>query len=165
MENNLKQKHLKLNLFLCHVILPIIFGGIIYLLFRSDSLMMFHWTDAIGLKPVLDNMRDYCMTIQINNMNWFFFSLPDGLWVYSFTSFMLIVWGSEFSKHSLFWISIGPILAMGGEIGQALGLVRGTFDPSDLLLCLIGSTLPLVLLFPTNRKMFIPIKEFSHDCK
>jgi hypothetical protein len=134
-----------------HVVAPITLGGMIYLLFRDKSLMMFHWADAIGVKPVLDDMRIYCTTIQMDNLNWFFFSLPDGLWVYSFTSFMLIVWGLKFSRHSIFWISIGPSLALCGEMGQASGVVRGTFDPTDLLLCLIGSILPFVVLFPAKR--------------
>ena len=150
----MKHTYLNLNLLFCHVIIPITFGGIIYLLFRSDSLMMFRWADAIGVKPVLDNMRVYCTTIQMDNLNWFFFSVPDGLWVYSFTSFMLIVWGLKFSRHSIVWISIGPLLALGSEIGQALGLVRGTFDSTDLLLCLIGSILPVVILFPANQEKF-----------
>jgi len=149
-----KHKHLKLNLLFCHVIIPITFGGIIYLLFRADSLMMFRLADAIGVKPVLDDIRIYCTTIQVDNLKWFFFSLPDGLWVYSFTSFMLIIWGLKFSRHSIFWISIGPLLALCGEMGQAFGVVRGTFDPTDLLLCLIGSILPVVILFPAKREKF-----------
>ena len=161
----MKHTYLKLNLLFCHVIIPITFGGIIYLLFRSDSLMMFRWADAIGVKPVLDDMRVYCTTIQMDNLNWFFFSLPDGLWVYSFTSFMLIVWGLKFSRHSIFWISIGPLLALCGEMGQAFGVVRGTFDPTDLILCLIGSILPLVILFPANRAKFCSIIGLFHDYK
>ena len=149
----MKHTNLKLYLLFCHVIIPITFGGIIYLLFRADSLMMFRWADTIGIKSVLDDIRVYCTTIQMENLNWFFFSLPNGLCVYSFTSFMLIVWGLKFSRHSIFWISIGPLLASCGEIGQAFGIVRGTFDPADLILCLIGSFLPLLLLFPENRQV------------
>ena len=148
----MKHASIKLNLLFWHVIIPITFGGILYLLFRSDSLMMFRWADAIGIKPVLDDMRIYCTTIQMDNLNWIFFSLPDGLWVYSFTSFMLIVWGLKFSRHSLFWISIGPLLALCGEMGQALGVVRGTFDPIDLLLCSFGSVLPFVVMLSVNKK-------------
>ena len=112
---------------------------------------MFRWADAIGVKPVLDDIRIYCTTIQMDNLKWFFFSLPDGLWVYSFTSFMFIIWRFKFSRHSIFWISIGPLLALCGEIGQALGVVIGTFDPTDLLLCLIGSILPFIFLFPEKQ--------------
>ena len=141
----------KLSLLFSLVIIPITFGGIIYLLFRADSLLMFRWADAIGIKPALDNMRVFCMTIQMDKMSWFFFSLPDGLWAYSFTSFMLIVWGLKFSKHSIFWIAIGPILALGGEIGQAFGVVKGTYDLTDLVLCLIGSVLPVIIILRTNK--------------
>ena len=101
----------------------------------------------------------------MDNLNWFFFSLPDGLWVYSFTSFMLIVWGLKFSRHSLFWISIGPLLALGSEMGQAFGVVGGTFDPTDLILCLIGSILPVAILFPANQEKFCSIMGFFHDYK
>jgi len=127
--------------------------------------MMFRWADAIGVKPVLDNMRVYCTTIQFENLNWFFFSLPDGLWVYSFTSFMLIVWGLKFSRHSIFWISIGPSFALCGEMGQALGVVRGTYDPTDLLLCLIGSILPAAILLTQAKRNSIQIREPFHVYK
>ena len=161
----MKHTHLKLNLLFSHVIIPITFGGIVYLLFRSDSLTMFRWADAIGVKPVLDDMRVHCTTTQMDNLNWLFFSLPDGLWVYAFTSFMLIVWGFKFSRHSMFWISIGPLLALGGEIGQAFGVVRGTFDPTDLLFCWIGSILPFAICFQQTNRNSIQIKRIFHDYK
>lgn len=157
----MKHVSYKLNLLFYHVIMPITFGGIIYLLFRADSLMMFRWIDAIGVVSILDDMRAYCQSIQTDKLSWLFFSLPDGLWVYSFTSFMLIVWGSKFSRHSLFWISIGPALALGGEMGQALRLVSGTFDSIDLLFCLIGSILPILILNPINQNVFKRIGNFS----
>jgi len=160
-----KHTYLKLNLLFCHVIIPISIGGIIYLFFRSDSLMMFRWADAIGVKSVLDNIRIYTTTIQMNNMNWFFFSLPYGLWVYSFTSFMLIVWELKFSRHSIFWIFIGSSLALGGEIGQALGVIRGTFDPTDVMLCLIGSILPFLIFFNQTKRNFFHIEELLHVYK
>lgn len=138
--------------FFMHVIMPIAFGGLIYLLFRAKSLLMFRWACAIGLEPYLDYMRAYCATFSIDNFHWFFYSLPDGLWVYSLTAFMLLVWGRKLSRSSFFWVSIGPLLALGGEIGQAFGVVIGTFDPTDIILCLIGSFLPHVVLFPKTSK-------------
>ncbi len=145
---------LQSKLLLFHVLIPITFGGIIYLLFRDKSLMMFRWANAIGVNGFIDCARICFASVSTNYCKWLFFSLPDGLWVYSFTSFMLIVWGLKFSKHSIFWISIGPLLALCGEMGQALGVVRGTFDPTDFLLCLIGSILPVVILFPANQEKF-----------
>jgi hypothetical protein len=67
---------------------------------------------------------------------------------------MFLVWGRKLSRSSFLWVSIGPLLALGGEIGQAFGVVRGTFDPADLILCLIGSFLPLVVLFPKNQQIY-----------
>lgn len=152
---------LKSRLLFAHVVVPITCGGMIYLLFRAKSLLMFRWADAIGIEPFLDHMRSYCTAISLDDFHWFFYSLPDGLWVYSLTTFMFLVWGRELSRESFFWISIGPLLALGGEIGQAFGVVRGTFDPTDLVLCLIGSFLPLVLLFPENQRILSSRRQLS----
>ncbi len=151
----MKHTHFKLNLLFCHVIIPIAFGGIIYLLFRDKSLMMFRWANAIGASGFIDYVRICFASVPTNYCKWLFLSLPDGLWVYSFTSFMLIVWGLKFSRHSMFWISIGPLLALCGEIGQAFGVVRGTFDPTDLLLCLICSILPVVILITSKPRKIL----------
>jgi glycopeptide antibiotics resistance protein len=128
---------------LLHVFLPIMFGGMIYLIFRTKSLSMFRVVNLFGLEPFLDVIRGYFVTISTDSATWFFYSLPDGLWVYSLTAFMFISWERRFSRESCFWILIGPLLALGGEIGQGYCLVGGTFDVSDLILCLIGTMLPL----------------------
>ena len=145
----------KSRLLCVHVIMPITFGGMIYLLFRAKSLLMFRWVDTIGAEPFLDHMRAYCATSSTDNFHWFFYSLPDGLWVYSLTAFMLLVWERRLSRSSFLWVSIGPLLALGGEIGTARGIVIGTFDPTDSILCLIGSFIPLVVLFPKNQQIYL----------
>lgn len=131
---------------LMHVIIPIIFGGTIYLLFRSRSLLMFRWINALGMEPALNTIRRYCATISTGSSNWIFYSLPDGLWVYSITAFMFIIWDRRLSRRCFVWIAVGPLLALGGEIGQGFGAISGTFDITDLIVCLIGAFLPLALL-------------------
>ena len=72
--------------------------------------------------------------------NWFIFSLPDALWIYSFSMAMLYIWNGEVNKRSLFWIIIASILGIFGELAQLFGLV-GTFDLMDLLLCVFARSL------------------------
>ena len=60
-------------------------------------------------------------------------NLPDGLWVYSFTSVMLIVWQGSVSRDNILYVTIPLILAVVSEVGQFLGLIMGTFDVFDLL--------------------------------
>jgi hypothetical protein len=57
---------------------------------------------------------------------------------------VLFIWNNSISKNNLFWILIIPTLAICSEIGQLLGFVPGVFDATDLLLYLLGMTLPFI---------------------
>ena len=143
----------KSSLFLVHVVTPLVCGGIIYLLFRAESLLMFRWVDAIGAKPLLDRLRSRCAVVRIGDLHWIFFSLPDGLWVYSLTAYMYLIWERKLSREGLTRVLIGPFLALGSEIGQALGILAGTFDVKDLAFYFAGSLLPLLLLSTQINRM------------
>lgn len=140
----------KRNRIILTVILPLIIGGLTYILFRADSLRMFKWLDFIRIGTNINIVRN---SIGHSNLPaWIIFSLPDALWVFSFTSFMLIIWKGSFSLHSFLWILIAPIIGLLSEIGQAFHFVRGTFDITDFTLILIASILP----FAFNPKQLFP---------
>ena len=124
------------------VILPLLIGGLIYILFRADSLLMFRWFDSIGLGQTIKSIRSSIG--QPNLPSWTVFSLPDALWIFAFTNFMLIIWRDKFSGQSIPWIFIAPTIGLLSEIGQAFHLVRGTFDLTDLTLIVIASIIPFI---------------------
>jgi hypothetical protein len=78
--------------------------------------------------------------------NWFLFCLPDGLWVYSITSFMAALWAGSPKTYAWSWICLGPALAIGGEVGQKLGLVQGTFEMMDILFYSVGFVLAVLIV-------------------
>lgn len=119
-------------------------GGLIYILFRTSSLKMFNWYNKMGFSNLIDNLRDYANPIVNDIPNWFLYSLPDGLWIFSYISLMLFIWQNSVSIKNIFWILIIPTLAISSEIGQLLGFVSGTFDFADLLLYVLGMTLPFL---------------------
>ena len=123
------------------VVLPLLTGGLIYILFRADSLLMFRWFDKLGASDLINFCRQHTFG-QFSLPTWFIYSLPDALWIFSFTSLMLSIWQDKFSVQSLFWILIAPTIGLLSEIGQAFHFVRGTYDLSDLTLILIASALP-----------------------
>lgn len=123
------------------VILPLLTGGLIYILFRADSLIMFSWFDKLGVGDLIQSFRHHTVG-QFSLPSWFAYSLPDALWIFSFTSLMIAIWRGKFSIQSIFWIFIAPTIGLFSEIGQAFHFVRGTFDIMDLSLILIASTLP-----------------------
>lgn len=126
--------------------LTLLFGGLIYILFRTASLKMFSWYETIGFGGLTNELRKF--TFQFSNRipEWILFSLPDGLWIFSYVTLMLVIWRNSVSIKNVFWILIIPLLAIGSELGQLFGLIIGTFDFADLILYILGMTLPFILL-------------------
>lgn len=122
-----------------HTVLPLALGGMIYILFRSQRLLI-----SVQLAPFLD-----CLSIgAIRNLlsplglpEWFLFSLPDGLWLYSLVFALLWVWQNSSWLIRTIWAATGVFLGVGWELGQALALVPGTFDPIDLAFYVVASAL------------------------
>ena len=113
--------------------LPILVGGLIYLLFRSTELLMFRWVEALGLDEALHQSRAQVATLDIELSEFTLFCLPDGVWVFACTAFFARLWHDGPLWMRVFWIGLGPVLAIGGELGQIIGFVPGTFDLLDML--------------------------------
>ena len=112
-------------------------GGLIYVGWRAESLLMFRWFDFLKLSPTVEVMRRWSVDYPLPD--WIKFSLPDGLWIASYLFIMEAVWNGEKSLWSdtfLWWV---PIVAVGSEILQFFSVVPGTFDVVDLVcyLCAI----------------------------
>lgn len=131
----------------------LLLGGLIYILFRTTTLKMFAWYDKIGLSNSIINLRDHVSPMANDIPNWFLYSLPDGLWIFSYISLMLYIWKNSITKNSVIWIFIIPFIALLSEFGQLLKFVPGTFDISDLLFYVLGIFLPLFIFkISTNFK-------------
>ncbi len=128
------------------VILPILIGGLIYVGYRTDTLIMFDWFDSLGLGAVIQEFRIYINGLNVRPPNWFIYSLPDGLWVYAFTSAILLIWNGRLS----WWIIIPLITGVFVEIAQAFHLFKGTFDYVDLLLS-ISAFFSSILILKTKN--------------
>jgi len=113
--------------------LPISLGGLIYLLFRDSSLLMFRWAGWLGLDGLIEAARVHSLPHAGSIPEWILFSLPDGVWVFACTAFFARLWHDGRWAARLFWIGMGSLLAIGGELGQAAGLVPGTFDWADMI--------------------------------
>ena len=125
------------SLILTHVISPILIGGFIYISFRSLSLRLFKWLDALGLMTTSLSIRNFFHPFKKDLPNWVYFSLPDGLWVYSFSSAIMIMWRNNYEKAK-YWLLIPFFLGIIIEIAQGLKIIRGTFDIIDLIFSIIA---------------------------
>jgi hypothetical protein len=129
----------KVLYFLLHVILPVAVGTAIYLGWRDQDMWVNCWVDAIGAKGLIIR-PDFPLPGWVKN------SLPDGCWVYAYTSWMLLIW-----RRVNLWVVTGVVLAVGGELGQlkVVGLVPGTYDNIDMACYLGGFLLSWVMYAKT----------------
>ena len=90
-----------------HIFLSIFAGSIIYILFREKNLLMFKWFKFLKLDFIINFLRDNFYKYRIYIPKSVLFSLPDALWVYSFTMFLSIYfknridsidWNTDFEK-------------------------------------------------------------------
>ena len=118
---------------------PLMVGGLIYLLWRAESLVMFQWVDALGGTEVLRACRAWASPVRSFIPEWVAYSIPDAMWVYACTAHFGVIWRGVSGWYSRVWRWLGWVLAFGGELGQGLGLVPGTFDWMDLLLVSVAA--------------------------
>ena len=109
-----------------HIILPIFVGSGIYVLFREKTLLMFDWFSYLKLDFIIDSLRNNFYRYRTYIPKSILFSLPDALWVYSFTMFLSIYFKNRILLSIIF---IGSIIT---EISQ-LWFVVGTFDIYDVI--------------------------------
>jgi len=126
-----------------HILFPLLLGGLIYACWRDQNLPMFSWFHLAGLAPLVAKLRTAAAPLQVKLPMWFQFSLPDGLWVYSLTAFMALVWKGRDSRLKFVWLSMGLLLGAGSELCQLSVLVPGVFDPFDFFFCLSAAGLAL----------------------
>lgn len=110
-------------------------GGLIYLFFRPESLLLFSWADHLGLSSSLENIRTLSLPLAPKLGDWVLFSLPNGLWVISFALLALGVCGDKGQNAMLVlaWTSLLCLIAIASEALQYTGTVPGTFDWNDIL--------------------------------
>jgi hypothetical protein len=116
-----------------HGLIPLAAGAAVYVLLRSESLLVFSWLHFFGLHNSIASVRSLTLPAAITLPDWFLYSLPDGIWVYCTTSTMCLIWKDSISVQGSIWIAIGFVAASTTEVAQLVGLLPGTFDPFDLL--------------------------------
>lgn len=109
-----------------HIALPIFIGSMIYILFREKNLLMFEWFNYFKLGFIIDFLRNNFYKYRTYIPKSVLFSLPDALWVYSFTMFLSIYLKNKIILSTVF---IGSIIM---EILQ-FWFVAGTFDIYDVI--------------------------------
>lgn len=121
-------------------------GGLIYIQYRSESLLMFDWFQDL-------NISDFIASIRSNSDNsnlygWVIYNLPAGLWLFAYMLIIDAIWGNAKNAQFMCHLFILPILAIVSELMQCLGVLPGTFDFLDLI-----SYVCVIILFIIIKKV------------
>ncbi|MCX6181811.1 MAG: hypothetical protein NT150_07780 [Bacteroidetes bacterium] len=143
----------KLFLFIA-VILPMCLATAIYLLFRSEELVVFQILNHLNLRDVVFSMRE--AVSHIHPYHWFALSLPGSLWMFSSMNLLLLVWKFNIQKQNVLWIFSPFVFAVALEILQMIHWTDGTFDATDVLMYSCGAMVFLgvavLLTFDIKRR-------------
>lgn len=113
-------------------ILPLVLGSLVYLLSRSNST---YFVNFLSLKNEKIFLPEFIR-----------FNMIDGLWAFSISSLLNIIWNWDYKKPLLFWL-LSLI-----TISTIFEIALGTFDIIDLFLILTGILFPIFLSNIFNLK-------------
>ena len=111
--------------------LVFLLGVLIYLLFRSESIRVFDYLTYVKLDKPLSIIRSFTLPLSQFIPDWIIYSLPDGLWLFSFSLIISEIWNKEDNIRFWFWTLLLPFTAIIWELGQAIHVFSGTFDWID----------------------------------
>ena len=112
-------------------LLLILTGGMIYVLYRPENLLLFRVTDNLGITPLIDILRSNSSRVMLPSF--IVNSLPAGLWTASYLLMMYITTKFLTRRIRLMLALPIPISAIVLEFMLLLGWCPGTFDIYDLI--------------------------------
>lgn len=113
---------------LVHVVVPLALGTSTYAAWRSSDVRIVAWMARIaprGIAAVHGSGASRAPAVVLG-------SLPDAAWAWAFGASLALLWRERPWREKAPWLAAGALLALLAEVGQAIGVVRGTFDASDL---------------------------------
>lgn len=144
-------------LFLCCALLPVIIGGLVYLFWRPDSIAFLGWLNVIGLDRSLVHLRIQVAPLYIYLPEWVIYSLPNGLWAFSYAFIITALWWPTLTALKYLWLATIPLVGLGYEVMQYLGIIPGVFCYTDLVLCFIGVVSGMTVAVKLNKPLAINI--------
>lgn len=130
------------------VIMPLTFGGLIYITSRPKSLLMFKWFNSLNIARITNAIRAEFM--HLNYPYWVKYNLPDFLWVFSLTSLLLIIWNKQIRRENIYYIILPLCIGLLTEIGQFAHILTGTFDIFDIIFYILGGIVSVLIVNKSN---------------
>jgi hypothetical protein len=125
-----------------------VFGLSIYLLWREPSNLVYQAFSVAGASPLIDGVRGYAIILP----GWFIRSLPDGLWMLSFSLTILTIWKFVRSRKAMLWYITAVLAGVLWEGVQAFSILPGQYDHMDLAFISLAAVVPLCFTRKSDSK-------------
>ncbi|MEH2861081.1 hypothetical protein V7U47_13690 [Segatella copri] len=112
-------------------LIPVLFGGLVYLLYRPKNIILFEVLNKLGGSTTVDIVRSKVEHVHLPDF--VVYSLPAGLWTASYLMTMCLCTKQLNKKMRLSLALPLPISAVVLEFMQLFGLCPGTFDIYDVV--------------------------------
>lgn len=119
-------------------LLPLLLGGVTYLFWRPDTVYFISCLNELSIYRLLEPLRNYTANLYPYLPEWLVYSLPNGLWAFSYAFVITFLWSGEKTRVKYFWFTTVPLVGLGYEFLQFRGVLYGTFCIIDLSLCSVG---------------------------
>jgi hypothetical protein len=129
------------------ILASLLSGLIIYIGFRGTNTPIYSWVLNLGFENEVCHLRIAAQGISLPD--WFIYSMPDGLWMFSFVLTVLSIWRFNLDKTTWIWIGSTILIGLGFELMQSFVKRLGVFDWMDLFLMIAGAAIALTIF--SNR--------------
>jgi hypothetical protein len=123
--------------------------GLMYISFRPDTLKMFHFFKVFGLLDYLEELQHNPARVP----SWILYNLPDGAWLFAYSILIACFWNFKL-KDCWMFILVMPFICIPHEFLQGLGVMHGTYDPSDVLAYLLAIFAGFVYIYIVHSLAF-----------
>lgn len=127
-------------------------GGMIYVIWRPKSLLMFSWFDTLGIGKPIAVIRLFTHDHFPTMPSWIVYSLPNALWLFSGLLCFHSVWDPTEHRPLILWCSLFVVIAFLWEIAQLAHLLPGAFDIGDIAGMIAACALCYIVVNQPNRK-------------
>ena len=131
-------------------------GGLIYLLYRPTTLLLFRIIDATGLASQVGLWRTAVQPCSLSDFT--VYCLPNGLWAGAYVLAIDSACASRPAATRMTWAAVIPALGVISELLQTVGIVPGTPDWGDAL-CYVAPYLIYILYIRLTKTWVTPVSE------
>ena len=128
---------------------PLTIGGVLYIAYRPLGLKMFHWFWLIGIEKFILDLREIFSSY--TPPDFFIYNLPYGLWSFSFSTLLILIWKFKLEKGLFLYLIISFSLVIVPELLQYFEKIPGTFDLIDVLTNTVCFFSPIFFLFYKSK--------------